>query len=201
MDNLERLLAELLTDFDTISTTRKQYRDMLDDVIRTTTARYVTEATSGFFPDKTQPAYIYLRAALRLARASQEGPGEERVSLVQGALDDAQQARWEGVDQNTHEVHGDVPHLRADADARSADEYNHKLAEIYDQAGDLFNQVRGRGHPESENMFTAIAQIAMICSFPDEIPYKFTKDERNGAVRKCEDMIKFSLRICRSKTH
>ncbi|GBG27604.1 Hypothetical Protein FCC1311_038272 [Hondaea fermentalgiana] len=199
MDNLKRVLAELLTDFDTVRTARREYQLMLDDVIHTSNAEYVTEAVSGFFPDNTQPAYRYLRAAVRLVKAAEAADPAARLGILDEALDDAESARWDGVDQNTKQIHDDVPTLRHDANARSADEYNHKLAELYNQAGDLYNRASNAREQAETNMFAAIAQIATLCSFPDAAPFQLSKDERNAAVRKIEEMVKFARRVTQAK--
>lgn len=156
--------------------------------MRTTTAAYVTESTSGtlfhkrftrelreereididkhqpihragFFPDTVQPAFVYLRAAVRLLSASALEDPQERLAMLMSAQADVEKAEWEGVNQHSGKLSRTFINLRGDPDAKSKEDYGAKLFSMYNLAGDLYEACRGNGVPEVENMFTAIAQV------------------------------------------
>ncbi len=199
MDNVERILSDLLADFDTLSSEKRTYKLILDDAIRTSTGSYVTSAKTGYFPNTTQPAFLMLRAATYLCQASQEASIDERLDKLEKAIGDVEKATWAGVDQNTGMLKSDFLELRQDKDARSSDEFNNKLGELYNYAGDMFEAARGNGVPEVENMFTAIAQIALVCSVSGIGPFSVSAEEQSLSLEKAKRMIEFALRVSEKK--
>ena len=129
MENVERILSELLSEFNTLKTAPREYKLILDDIISTTSAKYVTESTAGFFTDRNQPAFLCLRACVHLTFAAQ-ATGARQVEMLEKALVDFDKAQWEGIDQNTKDLKPNFLKLRKDKDSLGADEYNHKIAEV-----------------------------------------------------------------------
>jgi len=196
---METILAGILEDFDTLEAKPREYRQALDDIISTTSAKYVTQSKAGFFPDRTQPAFLCMRCAVFLCRATQK-QGAEQVEMLEAAMTDLEKAEWDGVDMNTKMVKPNFLQLRHDADARKPGEYNQALGELYNCAGEFFMQARQHGGaPEIENMFTAISQLMLACSIPHEPPFGVTDEERSGAIVKAVNMIRFALRTSKRK--
>mmetsp|Transcript_6293 Transcript_6293/g.16050 ORF Transcript_6293/g.16050 Transcript_6293/m.16050 type:complete len:203 (-) Transcript_6293:1471-2079(-) len=198
MENVERILSELLSEYNTVHAAPRTYKLILDDIISTTSAKYVTESTAGYFPNLTQPAFLCVRAMVFLSRAAQV-QGDECVALLVKALADVEKAQWDGTDMNTKKFKSSFLQLREDASARSHDEYNHKLGELYNYAGDMFESARGKGVPDVENMFTAMAQLATAVSIPLQPPYALNIEECEGALIKAERMIRYALRVAQRR--
>jgi len=196
---MQHILSDLLSDNLALKAERKTFKLLLDDAMRESTGKYTIEATAGFFPNRRQAAFLYLRCAVRLLDASVESDHAKRAVLLSAALSEAESASWEGIDQNTKKPKPGFLALRKDKDAKGEDEYNSKLAELYNHAGALYTNAKGKGAPEVENCFTAVAQICTLCSVPHKPPFDISVVEQADAVVKIEEMIKFALRESKKK--
>jgi len=96
VQEIEKILTELLLDFDVLAKASRDYKLILDDVTYTTNAQYVTQSASGFFTDKIQPAYLCLRCCVYLIKGV-HATGAERAQFVEKAREDFKKAQWDGV--------------------------------------------------------------------------------------------------------
>jgi hypothetical protein len=100
---------------------------------------------------------------------------------------------WESFDQNRKRLRPGFVVLREDKDAAGPPGlYNGKLAQIYNNGGEIFLAVRGQS-VVLENIAAAIPKLSMCASVTQLPPYSYTDSEVAEALLAAQAMLKFAM--------
>mmetsp|Transcript_23600 Transcript_23600/g.29073 ORF Transcript_23600/g.29073 Transcript_23600/m.29073 type:complete len:343 (+) Transcript_23600:81-1109(+) len=199
IDGILDTVHGMLSDYDTIETARRQWRDfvLVDDIIHESTGEYAVKSGQGYFPHTQVPALKMLRVLELFGYAILAKTKEDRAKVIKEADKRFEAAWWEGVDPNTKQLKKDFLVLRRDKFAYSLSSYNEKLANIVEMSQGQFATL-SRSEEVLTNMYAAIMNLAILCSIPEVEPYQITREEQAKSVKSvkaCMNFVKQELNV------
>lgn len=139
---------------------------------------YVTDSTSGFFPDKKSPAYKFcnLIQSLEMIAQSKKSATETKHAVEQ-CLRYYDEAAYDMEDRiNRSKL---CYQLRKDKGVNE-NRYNERVAALYDMCGELSQ--KKKVDLVQSMLYTIMFNCALCASIPDQAPYSFTHKEQLKAL-------------------
>mmetsp|Transcript_7306 Transcript_7306/g.8381 ORF Transcript_7306/g.8381 Transcript_7306/m.8381 type:complete len:203 (-) Transcript_7306:69-677(-) len=180
-------VQQLTADYLTLEASRHAFRDGFDkSVVHESTGVYVTSSTDGYFPNQTGAAYRFSALIGELLRLEKN----QQKSVLKTVDEAFHAAVWEGFDNPTNpngrKKKKNFRDLRRDA---SVEDFNNLLADIYDDASQLFQQAQQAKDEIRVQIFGAMFAAAAVASDTEAPPYNFDFGTQNGYVENIKNAV------------
>ena len=191
--SIRKKTVELCADFETIKAEQKKWTDLHDkDVVHESTAKYVTESTAGFFPDRTVPAYKICTLFEDLLRLYET----RKANDVKEVAKKFEQALWDGyhdpTNKKSRKKKTTFRTLRMDVDPA---QYNNLLGDIYEVGTQLLKGAQENKDKVGEQIFGSIMYLAAVASDANSDPFFFEKGYQLQALDFVEKAINLKFYI------
>lgn len=161
---------------------------------RSPTGEYVTNSTSGFFPDKKSPAYTFCQLFQALHSVVSTDAAKKDKAAARKALTECQKSfEAAAYDMNDFVNRGKMTVTLRNDKGVTENRYNERLATLYDMAGDLSK--KHKVDVVKSMIYTAMFNCAVAASILGAAPYMFTYEDQQRALKNGELAIKKALKV------